>query len=128
MKFFTKTVDIIHDCSFKIGTTLNESFNASIAHLAPKILDFRKSYAARVAIAAGRTNDDDFDETLIDLIAPDMNEPSKRILRKIENRRNQMKMVRRSWAFRRERKRRKIELKNKQPPHTEGDYIGKSNK
>lgn len=65
-------------------------------HLIQKILDFRASYAARVAFAAGRTNYEDFDEILIDLIAPDMNEPSKRILRKIEIRRNRMKMVRRS--------------------------------
>jgi hypothetical protein len=52
---------------YSSSTSLNESFNSYIAHWAPKLLFFKKSYPARVYMAALDWNENNPDKFRIRL-------------------------------------------------------------
>lgn len=57
------------------STNPNESLNADIGRLAPKINDFRESYGARVVKAVGRRNDPHFDQNLLEVTGANLTMP-----------------------------------------------------
>lgn len=85
--------------------------------MVPKRIDFRSSYSARTAIAIGRTNDRHFDERIIDAIA------SRNLLLQMQEKRNDMKDLRRTTKEKYRRKMKRINKKRSTPKYSPGDYI-----
>lgn len=79
------------------STNPNESLNADIGRLAPKIYDFREAHGARAVIAVGRRNDPHFDQNLLEVTGANLTMPlaSQELIWHDEDERNKTREKRR---------------------------------